>query len=193
MTEDKPKETNRDSQVAFEHARLDYCISAFQMQRDTANMLERRASFFLSLITILMGSVFLKLDVLKDLFSLPGKLGLAVWFIVAPAFLSLLFASALLVGLVALSISMRLRRSKNPHPDKIADALFAPNSKYLDHQDESTLLRKIALNYAIALENNAEINRKKKRWMDTAFACVLCAASAFCLLLIFVCLCYVFV
>jgi hypothetical protein len=193
MMSDMQNKADGNSRVAFERARLDYCAFAFQMQRDTSDMLERRAKFFLSLITILMGSVFLKLDLLKELFNLPDgtRVSASVLIPVALSFL-ILFGSALLAALVALSISMQLRRSKDPHPARIVDELFAPSSSYLEQQDEPALLRKIALNYAIAWEGNAEINRRKTQWIQVGYACVLCAALSFCVLLLVVCLSYVF-
>lgn len=169
--------TPEEAKIAFERARLDYCVSAFKMQQDDADILERRAKFFVPFATVFLGAIFFKLDFLKDLLSAPGDKKIPVWLTIMVVASLFLLGLSLVAALLALSVSMRLRRSQNPYPHDIVDSLFAPDSDYLDECDEPSLLRKIALNYAIALKANANINKRKARYIGVAFVFVACAIA----------------
>ena len=167
--------------LAFEKARFDYCAKVYEREKARKETLERKSDFYLSFVTLFMGAVFLKMDSLKTLGEVITQVA------TSPALRGLLYFSititaiSLLTALVAILESMRLRTFATEYPPAFTDALFAPDSTYLDEQDEPSLLRANAMGYAIALELNTEINQKKANWINVAargvFAAVISLAA----------------
>lgn len=176
MTERQAEEKEREQLVAFEKARFEYCAKLYEREAERKETLEKKSQFLLSVITLFLGAMFLKMDFLKTLQELIVQKRIATPLIWSVDFSMIVLALSLLTSLIAVLQSMRLQRFKNEYPANIISSLFAPNSKYLEDNDEPNLFRATAMSYAIALEFNSKINDRKVMWVKVSWFGVLVAA-----------------
>jgi hypothetical protein len=176
MTEDQAEDKEREQQVAFEKARFEYCAKLYERETERKETLEKKSQFLLSVITLFLGAMFLKLDFLETLRELIVQKSISATLIWSIDLSVIALALSLLISLIAVLQSMRLQRFKNEYPANIVSSLFAPNSKYLEGENEPSFLRATAMSYAIALEFNSRINDRKAMWVKISWFGVLAAA-----------------
>ena len=176
MTEGQAEEKEREQQVAFEKARFEYCAKLYEREAERKETLEKKAQFLLSVITLFLGAIFLKMDFLETLQELTVQKSISVPLIWSMNLPIIALALSLLISLIAVLQSMRLQSFKNEYPANIISSLFAPDTKYLENEDEPSFFRATAMSYAIALEFNKRNNDRKAVWVKVAWFGVLAAA-----------------
>lgn len=176
MTEGQAEEKEREQQVSFEKARFEYCAKLYEREAERKETLEKKAQFLLSIITLFLGAIFLKMGFLETLQELTVQKSLSVPLIWSMNLPIVALALSLLISLIAVLQSMRLQRLKNEYPANIISSLFAPDTKYLKSEDEPSFFRATAMSYAIALEFNKRNNDRKAVWVKVAWFGVLAAA-----------------
>jgi len=171
------QEPTPDERRAFEKARLDYCSGLYSKEMQRKELLEKKAQFYLSLVTLFIGALFLRLDFLKSLQAIIAQQPVPhslVWTVYAsvPA-----VGIAILVALIAILQAIAIQQYLDPAPSQIVDELFSPTATC---EDELGLFEETALMYAIALESNRKVNNKKARWVKiasySAIGAVVCLA-----------------
>lgn|SRR2546423_192753 len=178
------KGTPLEDQLSFERARFNYCIRVYEEEVRRKETLEKKAQFYLSFLTILLGALFLKLDYIKSLKELinqekPTPTTLAVIYI------SLIIATvSVLLSLVAIFESVRVQKIKNIYPTNVITSLFAPDSKYITVCNELSLLQSTAMGIAAAVELNREILDRKAKWIKTSSYSLLVAILSLTVLLV---------
>lgn len=163
----RPSEVAMASQerAAFEKARLEYCMDVFNREEERREQLEKKAQFYLSFITLILGALFFKaenLALLKDLIgreTLPASLVSLTYVAIVLLGLSILFSVLAILGVT------RLWSYRGPYPEDIIHSLFSPRSNFIEQEKQEDLLRATALNFAIALDYNKSINDRKSRWI----------------------------
>lgn len=169
-----PGTESRD-QVTYEQFRLAHCIRLYEAENARREAFDKTAHHYLTLISVFLAGMLLKLDSLQTLSQLLGTntlpLGLARTLQVSFG-LMLLF---LLLGLVAVLECLRVRHYRREYPNSPAVRLFAANSRYSGVGDSATFLRTSAMTYIAALESNFEITERKGQWIERASWFVLCA------------------
>jgi hypothetical protein len=162
---DSANQTEPKDRLAFEKARLDYCMDLFNREEQRKEQLERKSQFYLSFITLFLGAIFLKADSLTLLKELTENKP------VASPLLTVLYLSIIVLGVLILFSVMailgvtRLWSYKGPYPKDIVYAFFSPDSGYIKENTQPELIRIIAMNFAVALEDNIRINDRKSKWI----------------------------
>lgn len=176
MIESQAEKKEREQLIAYEKARFEYCAKLYEREVERKETLEKKSQFLLSIITLFLGAIFLKMvffETLQKLFVQKNISITLTWLVYIPM---IALAIALLISLIAVLQSMRLQRFKNEYPENIISSLFAPNSKYLESKDEPSFLSATAMSYAIAVEFNKKNNDRKAVWVKVAWFSVLAAA-----------------
>lgn len=151
--------------VSFEKTRYQYCKELFERERERKETLERKAQMILSLVTLMLGVIYFKLDFFKNLKDIISNSSFKS-FIALPLYGVLcILAICLLGALFSVLKSIKLQIYKEEHPKNFISSLFAPESDYLISENEVALYRATAMSYAIALEQNSDINDKKAIWV----------------------------
>jgi hypothetical protein len=147
-------------QVSFEKARFEYCARMYQAEVDRKEILERKSQFFLSLIIVFLGAIFLRLDFIESLgnsvlrYTTTPTVGVIFYSATIALALSLLTA---LIGILA---AIQLQKYKDEYPHNFISSLFSPDTGYLADRTEAGLFEAGAMSYAIALELNRELNNQ---------------------------------
>jgi hypothetical protein len=180
---DSEPQADAKDKVAFEKARLDYCIDVFNKEEKRKEQLERKSQFYLSFITLFLGAIFLKADSLTLLKEVTENST------IAPPLITTLYLSIIALGILILFSVMailgvtRLWSYKGPYPEDIVFSLFSPESDFIEEDTQANLIRAIALNYAIALDFNKSINDRKSRWIMVSSYGIFLAVAVFAVLL----------
>jgi hypothetical protein len=151
--------------VAFESARLEYCQDVFNREEERREQLEKKAQFYLSFITLILGALFFKAENLTLLNKVTQNEA------IAPLWTSLIYITIVLLGLSILFSVMailgvtRLWSYRGPYPEAFVFSLFSPESDFMDDENQESLIRATALNFALALDYNKRINDRKSRWI----------------------------
>lgn len=154
-----------EERVAFEKARLEYCLDVFNREEARREQLERKAQFYLSFITLILGALFFQAENLTLVAELIRKEN------VAPLLITITYITIIILGLSILFSVMavlgvtRLWSYRGPYPEEFVFALFSPESDFIDEQNQEDFIRTSALNFAIALDFNKTINDRKSRWI----------------------------
>lgn len=154
-----------EERVAFEKARLEYCLDVFNREEARREQLERKAQFYLSFITLILGALFFQAENLTLVGELIGNEN------VAPLLTTITYITIIILGLSILFSVMailgvtRLWSYRGPYPEEFVFALFSPESDFIDEQNQEDFVRASALNFAIALDFNKSINDHKSRWI----------------------------
>ncbi|MCW4046381.1 MAG: hypothetical protein NWE99_02305, partial [Candidatus Bathyarchaeota archaeon] len=137
--------------------------------------LEKKSQFFLSLLTLILGALFLNTDMLAEF----NRLTLAF-----PTLRLLLCISAtilmvsLSVGVISILASVWLQSYIREYPTNVVSSLFDPKSNYLEEKSANHLLASLAMNCALALEINKKVNDRKAKWMIISSICTLVSVIA---------------
>ncbi len=102
--------------VAFEKARFEYCAKLYEREAARKETLEKKSQFLLSLVTLFLGAVFLKLDFLNTLHELLLQKNVPTPLSFSINISLILLALALLVAMLGVLGSMRLQVSRTNTP-----------------------------------------------------------------------------
>jgi hypothetical protein len=149
--------------AAFEKARLDYCQDVFNREEERREQLEKKAQFYLSFITLILGALFFKAENLTLLNVLIGSGGIAAPLITLTYATIILLGLSILFSVVAILGVTRLWSYRGPYPEDIVHSLFSPESNFIEEEKQEDFVRATALNFAIALDYNKSINDRKSR------------------------------
>lgn len=169
-------------ETGFEKARYEYCAKIFEKEKNRKEILENKAQFYLSFITIFagfVGAIFLNVDFLNYLENaLNHKLGSII--VLGMFVSSTTMVISILTSFFAIIKTVSLQKYKNEHPNNVVYALFSPETIYLESMDEASIFRAAALGYVIALTHNMKINDKKTKWIKvSSFAVFATCVSLF--------------
>lgn len=167
-----------EEKLAFEKARFEYCAALYESETKRQHNLEGKSRFYLSFVTLFLGAVFLNLGFLEDVRALISGASISPGLLVATYGALMVLAISLLISLLSILQSIRLRSYKSAYPADTTYSLFGPNSEYFENGDILSLLKANAMSYTIALEYNKSIDDKKARWVDIAAFNVLVAVIA---------------
>jgi hypothetical protein len=180
---DNDPQPDPKEKIAFEKARLDYCMDVFNREEQRKEQLEKKSQFYLSFITLFLGAIFLKSDSLNLLRELTDNEA------IAKPVITVLYLSIIALGILILFSVMailgvtRLWSYKGPYPEEIVDTLFSPQSDFIEENTQAQLIRAIALNYAIALDFNKSINDQKSKWIMVSSYGIFLDVAVFAILL----------
>ena len=162
---------------SFEKIRYQYCKELFERERDRKESLERKAQVILSIITLLLGVTFFKLTFFKDLKEIINNSEVSSFVIVSMFSLLYMLAICFLIALYYILKSISLQSYKEEHPKYLISSLFAPESNYIIEENEIEFYKATAMSYAIAIEQNSQVNDKKAIWIRycwySLIACVI--------------------
>jgi len=170
-------------QIAFEKARLDYCMDVFNREEQRKEQLEKKSQFYLSFITLFLGAIFLKTDsltLLKEITenkAVPASLITILYLSIIALGISILFS------VIAVLAVTRLWSYKVPYRDDIVFSLFSPQSDFIEENTQAQLIRAIALNFSIALDFNKNINDRKAKWIIISSYGIFVSVAVFAILL----------
>ena len=167
MDDWQPKtELNVDEKRSFEKARLEYCSKLYNREMQRKDLLEKKAQFYLSLLTLFTGALFFKLDFFQSLQKIISN-HTVPQILVRVLYTSIpLVGISILVALIAILQSIKIKTYQDPSPKKVLDEWFRKPT--LTYEDELYWLRDISLRYAVAWEANHKVNNKKARWINIA-------------------------
>lgn len=168
-------------EIGLAKARYEYCLRLYEREQSRREHIERKAQFHLSLITIFLGALLLRLDILpqiKDILEKNTSPAFAVNLVYISA---LIFASSLTLSLFGVLQTMKTRAYNPEYPANPSLNLFNPDGNYLNEYTEEELLRSVAMTYALALESDSATNNLKSRWLALTSYALIAAIFAFAL------------
>jgi hypothetical protein len=166
----EPAQITREQEMALAEARLDYCHALYSMEMKRKEVLETKVQFYLSLVTLFLGAILLKLEFLQFLQTALAQNKSMIWLNLIISLSTLALGLSVLTSLVCILMALRLQNYRNPSFIPLADKLFHPDSPY---KDKLILLRDVAAMYAFATEHNAEQNCQKTGWIKLTSTSVL--------------------
>lgn len=171
-------------ELAYEKARFEYCHRLFDQENKKKESLENKATFHLSYITIVLGAIVLNADFLKLLQGEIAKVGVSTILKITIRLSMSIWLISILISLASIFILMSLKKYRDGYPRDLVDAMFHPDSMYLEKKDELNFVRTVALDYAISLECNRSTNEQKSNWLNIANFSILLSVAALSLFLI---------
>jgi hypothetical protein len=172
------RETENNPSLSFEKPRFQYCKELFERESQRKENLEKKAQSILSLATLLLGAIFFKLDFFMEIKKLLTEYNVSPFLVFLIYSSLLVLASVLWMMLFSLMKSMRLQVYKEEPPRLLISSVFSPDSDYMGKDGESSFFRATAMSYAIALEQNSEINDKKAVWVRYSWYCMIAAGAS---------------
>lgn len=184
MSPDHPTAGDKE----LEKALYDYCAQLWERQAQRKESLEKKAQIYLSLVTLILGAIFFKFELLRSVGQViaGGSTPVAtasIWAATAA------LGAGLAWTLLAVLAAVRLQSYKTEHPGRLVTSLFAPDSGYLEARTPGGFYHAAALSYALALEINKKNNDRKAAWVRrasygallsvTALAALLAVAAVF--------------
>lgn len=156
--------TTIDKALDFERARYSYCKELFDKEVSRKEMLEKKAQYYLTLITLFLGAIFLNLKSFSEflkIMSMSKPLTQQAIYIIL-----IFLCTSLLFSLFTILQSIRLRKWKSGYLSNAFKVLFSPDSKCLVDCSEIVLLQSSSLEYILAWEHNKQINDLKAKWTE---------------------------
>jgi hypothetical protein len=165
---------------AFAKARYEYCLQLYKREQERKDILEKKAQFYLSLVTLFLGALVLKVENIETIRSLlrnPQKQTATILYIS-----SAIFLVSLAVALISILLAVHVRGYLIEHPVDLISALFSSEPGYLDANTELELYTSTAKSYALATESDRVINEHKSRWVQISSLSVFVALLSFVIL-----------
>ncbi|HIK14694.1 MAG TPA: hypothetical protein IGS53_05290 [Leptolyngbyaceae cyanobacterium M33_DOE_097] len=146
-------------------SKLEYCQALYEMEMRRKETLERKTQFYLSLVTLFLSALLLKLDFFTSLQSTINQHSNMSGLISLIRISTFALSIATLVSLTGVLQAVRLQNYRTPSLMPLTDRLFKPDSLYIN---ELIFLRDIAAMYSLAVEYNCERNAEKTKWIKVA-------------------------
>lgn len=151
---------------AFERERLRFCERIYELERLRAENIERKAQIYLTLLTLLLGAVSLRIDswgaIRQLLMTMWHHHPVSAGLIVIEA---ILCAGAIASSLLFVALVFQPRSREKVYPRNPVDRLFTSSTAA---GGEPELMRDNAERYARAVEENNRINTSLSRWLVRA-------------------------
>lgn len=172
---EEQQKKSSDEQVAFEKARYEYCFKLYEKEVERSEALEKRAQFYFSFITLILGAIFLNIEFFEKVKAIAAQSKVPMLATYVFYISTIVLGLSLIASLMSLLEFIRLRAYVPKYPENFVSSLFAPDSKYLPDKTEKGLLRETALSCALALEFNIRITNKRTKWIQVSFTCIVFA------------------
>jgi hypothetical protein len=158
----------------FDKRRFEYCEKLFEREVDRKGLIEGKAKFYITFISLFYGALFIKIESLESILKSIDRYQSVLKIVAHISILALMLF--LLISMICILQSMRIQKWKFGYPRDVLSSLFSP-----EHQDSGFVpgnrpLEKYALEYLIAMEYNYKINNKKSKWIETAGIFIFLAA-----------------
>ena len=154
-----------EEDLLFSKARYEYCMFIFEKEDEKQEVLEKKTQYYLSIITLIIGAIFLKLDFLSTLHE--NKIVQESLVIQNAILLSLIvLCVSLLISIFAIFQSIRIRKLSNYYPEKIYDKLFVPDAGYLEDNNRILFYDNSAKCFSVAIESKKNLIGKKAVWLQ---------------------------
>lgn len=180
MQSAKPKR----NQSSLEQARYEYCKDLYEREQLRRESLERKAQFHITLITLFLGVLSLRVDFFRDLQSAVAGEGLPPAAAMAICVIAVVFGAALLMSFIAVVFAVRIR---GYYPEYVANPstmLFYERDGFISPYTVKGFYRKAGKAYAIALESDSRVNNAKSMWLVIATYSLLTMIVSFALLFV---------
>lgn len=148
--------------LRFSEELLRFCERAYKVEGDRKEEMEKKAQYYLALITGLLGILAFK----GEAFNLNTNAGLGLLSSLRGGIGALIFAMFLLSILVALFCMMKVlapRRYEKPYPNSLVTFLFRAPAQF---ETNAELILDQAKELALAAEINFEHNLGKSKWLS---------------------------
>ena len=121
--------TNKKSpdEIGLAKARYEYCLRLFEREQGRRENIERKAQFHLSLITIFLGALLLRLDILTDINDILEKSSSQPVFVNCVYISALVFALCVMVSLIGVLLTIKTRAYNPEYPANPSLMLFNPD------------------------------------------------------------------
>lgn len=173
----KASETAVDSpERRFAEELLRFCERAYEVERDRKEEMEKKAQFYLALITGILGILAIKGGEVDLTVKPLGLLGGGVVVVMV----LLLFLASILIALFCMIKVLAPRGYEKPYPSRLLTTLFSPSARF---KTDADLLRAQAEELAGAAEINFRLNVEKSGWLSRLSNSVLVVIVALFLLL----------
>lgn len=175
-------------QESLDQARYEYCKELYEREQLRRESLERKAQFHITLITLFLGVLSLRIEFFSDLQSAVAGGALMPAAALGILVIAVVFGLSLLMSFVAVVLAVRIR---GYHPEYAANpstALFYRGG-FIEPYTLQGFYRRIGKAYAIALESDSRVNNAKSMWLLVATYSLLTMIVSFALL--FVCSVYI--
>ena len=156
--------------LQFSKARYEYCLFIFNKEDAKQEILEKKTQYYLSIITLIIGAIFIKMDFLPTLYE--NNIVQDSFIVQATILLSLsmLFIS-LLISMFAIFQSIRIRKLSNFYPEEIFEILFVPDSGFIEGNNQVVFFDNCAKCFSVAIESKKRIIGKKAVWLQVTAVC----------------------
>lgn len=159
-----PHRPTGEGKYALAQMRHEYCQDLYNREVKRQEKLEQKSQFYLSFITIFLGSILFNIDFLEKFASLVNKSGVPAYLIWTIYGLMALSGFFIFSALVCILESIRIQFSTSIIPKDITRSLFHASYEYLDRE---IFLKDIAGRFSIALEDKIKINNKKAQLLSS--------------------------
>jgi hypothetical protein len=159
-------ETANTIEGAFAKGRYEYCLQLYEREQGRRETLERKAQFYLSLVTLFLGALVLKFDFLVEIRDLlmartPSTLFMTLLYVSGGIFLI-----AIALALFGILMAVQVRGYILESPADLMSALFSSHPGYLSAYTEAELYTSVAKSYVLATESDRGVNNRKSRWVE---------------------------
>lgn len=155
----RPTETE---QIELSQMRLDYCKELYDREVKRKEGLRRVSEFYLTFITVLLGSILFNLDFLNKIQALLGQASVPKAILALIYVVSVVIFLLLIVALFSILAVVGLQKYYEPGPKNVVDFLFDDFQEYISKND---FLIEHAMFYAVALRGNKITNNKTVKWV----------------------------
>ena len=175
--------------LGFERERLRYCEAMYALEKERKQIIERQAQFFFGIITLFLGLLALKGEVLETIRTSITQQSTSIASVLY--FEILLFLMAFAASLLTIAMVFAPERRHKPYPTSLVTQLYSPSAgsrKQEEHQVrsgaelEADFLRENALRLAVAVERNSRGNTRKSKWLVAAATSCLAAILSYAIL-----------
>jgi hypothetical protein len=177
-----------EEDLLFSKARYEYCLLIFNKEDAKQEILEKKTQYYLSIITLIIGAIFIKMDFLPTFQE--NRILQEVFIIRIIMILSLIVLFfALLISLFSIFQSIKVRKFINYYPEEIFDKLFNPKEGFLESNNRIEFYDNSAKCFSVAIESKKSIIGKKAFWLQVTAVCfsmAIISLSIFLALLLFV-------
>lgn len=167
----------------FEKTRLEICTTTFERQRKTIDDLNKKAQFLLTFTTAILATLFFKIDYIKSITQNISNNSLPPFIKWGGCVSLIILAISLLLSLLCILLSIRLRKINDGHPKSMINSFFSPTNLFIKEKNNQELLKKISMYHAVAVDDNKRIIQSKSNWLKITHLSMIIALIALAILL----------
>lgn len=177
------KNVDLNQKLPLKKAVFDYVTEIYKNETERQEILENKSRFYLSFISLFIGSAFFNLDFLNNTKNIITQTQLPHEVFTAIIGSIIALNASLLFSLISILVSIGIKSYKDVYPKNITFELFSPTSQYIKEKNLEAFYETISMNYTVALEHNKNVNDKKALWINIASIFVLISILSLSILL----------